>query len=175
MTVSLTPSSQPTIDDGRFAADLRALNAIGWAGADGMQRTSFSAAHTEARRWLFARAGDAGLETRVDAAGNHSVLLPGADPSAPTVMLGSHLDSVPHGGRLDGALGVLSALEVLRTVKDAGLALPLTLEAVDLTDEEGTFVGTLGSWALAGQLTPEMLRTPRSGARRCSTPCGDRG
>jgi N-carbamoyl-L-amino-acid hydrolase len=163
MTVSLTSSAQPTIDEGRFAADLRELNEIGWAGADGMQRTSFSAAHTEARRWLFARARDAGLRTSVDAAGNHSVLLPAVDPSAPTVMLGSHLDSVPHGGRLDGALGVLSALEVVRTVNDAGLSLPVTLEAVDLTDEEGTFVGTLGSWALAGQLTPEMLRTPRSG------------
>jgi N-carbamoyl-L-amino-acid hydrolase len=163
MTVSLTPSTQPTIDEQRFAADLRALNEIGWAGTDGMQRTSFSAAHTEARRWLFARAADAGLATRVDAAGNHSVLLPATDPDAPTVMLGSHLDSVPHGGRFDGALGVLSALEVVRTVKDAGLQLPMTLEAVDLTDEEGTFVGTLGSWAIAGQLTAEMLRTPRSG------------
>jgi beta-ureidopropionase / N-carbamoyl-L-amino-acid hydrolase len=163
MTVSRTPFTQPMIDDERFAHDLGELNEIGWAGVDGLQRTSFSAAHTEARRWLFARADDAGLETRVDAAGNHSVLLAGTDSSAPTVMLGSHLDSVPHGGRFDGALGVLAALEVVRAVKDMGLALPVTLEAVDLTDEEGTFVGTLGSWAIAGQLTPEMLRTPRSG------------
>jgi len=157
-------SSTPlTINDERFAADLQALGQIGWAGADGMQRTSFSAAHIEARRWLFDRATDAGLDTRVDSAGNHSVVLPAADPDAPTVLLGSHLDSVPSGGRLDGALGVLAALEVVRSVKDAGLRLPVTLEAVDLTDEEGTFVGTLGSWALAGQLTPGMLRTPRSG------------
>jgi N-carbamoyl-L-amino-acid hydrolase len=163
MTVSLTSSTRPTIDEERFAADLRALNEIGWTGAGGMQRTSFSAAHTEARRWLFARAEDAGLQTRVDAAGNHSALLPAADPSAPAVMLGSHLDSVPHGGRFDGALGVLCALEVVRAVKDAGLQLPVTLEAVDLTDEEGTFVGTLGSWAIAGKLTDEMLQTPRSG------------
>src|ERR1700733_9344316 len=151
MTVSLTSSAPLTIDAERFAADLQALGEIGWAGAEGMQRTSFSAAHTEARRWLFARADDAGLGTR------------GADPGAPTVLLGSHLDSVPSGGRLDGALGVLAALEVVRSVKDAGLRLPVTLEAIDLTDEEGTFVGTLGSWALAGQLTAEMLRTPRSG------------
>jgi beta-ureidopropionase / N-carbamoyl-L-amino-acid hydrolase len=103
------------------------------------------------------------------------VLLPGADPGAPTVMLGSHLDSVPHGGRLDGALGVLAALEVLRSVKDAGLALPVTLEAVDLTDEEGTFVGTLGSWAIAGQLTPEMLRAPRSGREAMLAALRDQG
>jgi N-carbamoyl-L-amino-acid hydrolase len=175
MTLSLTPSTQPTIDEERFAADLRALNAIGWTGAGGMQRTSFSRAHTEARRWLFARAGDAGLETRVDAAGNHSVLLGGTRPNAPTVMLGSHLDSVPHGGCFDGALGVLAALEVVRTVKDAGLELPVTLEAVDLTDEEGTFVGTLGSWALAGQLTPEMLLTPRSGREAMLEALRDQG
>ena len=50
MTVSLTPSTQPTIDEQRFAADLRALNEIGWTGTEGMQRTSFSAAHGEARR-----------------------------------------------------------------------------------------------------------------------------
>ena len=158
-----SPSTPLTIDDERFARDLQALGEIGWAGAEGMQRTSFSAAHTEARRWLFARAKDAGLDTRVDAAGNHSAVLAAADPEAPTVLLGSHLDSVPSGGRLDGALGVLAALEVVRSVKDAGLSLPVSLEAVDLTDEEGTFVGTLGSWALAGQLTPEMLRAPRSG------------
>ncbi len=116
-----SPSTPLTIDDERFAVDLQALGQIGWAGAEGMQRTSFSAAHTEARQWLFARAADAGLDTRVDSAGNHSVVLAAADPAAPTVLLGSHLDSVPGGGRLDGALGVLAALEVVRSVKDAGL------------------------------------------------------
>jgi beta-ureidopropionase / N-carbamoyl-L-amino-acid hydrolase len=175
MTVSLTSSAPLTIDAERFAADLQALGEIGWAGVDGMQRTSFSAAHTEARRWLFARADDAGLGTRVDAAGNHSVVLAAADPGAPTVLLGSHLDSVPSGGRLDGALGVLAALEVVRSVKDAGLRLPVTLEAIDLTDEEGTFVGTLGSWALAGQLTAEMLRTPRSGREAMLDALGRQG
>ncbi len=78
-------------------------------------------------------------------------------------MLGSHLDSVPRGGRFDGALGVLGALEVVRSVKDAGLALPVSREAIDFTDEEGTFVGTIGSWGLTGQLTAEVLRSPRSG------------
>ena len=54
------------------------------------------------------------------------------------------------GGRYDGALGVLCALEVLRSVQDAGLELPVALEAIDFTDEEGTLVGLLGSWALTG-------------------------
>ena len=66
-------------------------------------------------------------------------------------------------GRYDGALGVLCALEVVRTAKDAGLRLSVTLEAIDFTDEEGTLVGTFGSWALAGQLTTEMLQAPRGG------------
>jgi N-carbamoyl-L-amino-acid hydrolase len=70
---------------------------------------------------------------------------------------------VPDGGRFDGALGVMAALEVLRTVKDAGLKLPVHLEAIDFTDEEGTLVGLLGSAALAGQLKPEILESPRGG------------
>lgn len=86
------------------------------------------------------------------------------DPAARTLLLGSHLDSVVHGGTYDGALGVVCALEVLRAVKDAGLDLAVALEAVDFTDEEGTLIGTLGSGALAGSLTPELLRAPRGGS-----------
>jgi N-carbamoyl-L-amino-acid hydrolase len=82
------------------------------------------------------------------------------------VLLGSHLDSVPQGGRYDGALGVLCALEVLRAVKDAEILLPVSLEAIDFTDEEGTLVGTLGSWAIAGALTPDRLASPRCGRDR---------
>jgi N-carbamoyl-L-amino-acid hydrolase len=66
-------------------------------------------------------------------------------------------------GRYDGALGVLAALEVLRSVKDAGLILPLTLEAIDFTDEEGAMVGLLGSFAVSGGLSQELLASPRGG------------
>jgi N-carbamoyl-L-amino-acid hydrolase len=152
-----------TIDAERFASDLEALGAIGWTGRAGLQRTAFSEAHVEAREWFLGRARAAGLRTRTDSAGNHSAVLDAADADARTLMIGSHLDSVPCGGRFDGALGVLSALEVVRSVKDARLQLPVALEAIDFTDEEGTFVGTLGSWALTGQLTREVLRAPRSG------------
>jgi N-carbamoyl-L-amino-acid hydrolase len=166
MVAAVTASADTAplaIDAERFAADLKALNAIGWTGETGLQRTSFSDAHVRARQWFMERAHAAGLATRVDSAGNHSALLQGAGPAPRTLMLGSHLDSVPRGGRFDGALGVLCALEVVRTVADRGLQLPVTLEAIDFTDEEGTFVGTLGSWAIAGLLTPEMLVAPRSG------------
>jgi N-carbamoyl-L-amino-acid hydrolase len=162
--VTVSADTAPlAIDAERFASDLEELNAIGWTGATGLQRTSFSDAHVRARQWFMERAQEAGLPTRIDSAGNHSALLRGVGDAPRTLMLGSHLDSVPGGGRFDGALGVLCALEVVRTVADRELRLPVTLEAIDFTDEEGTFLGTLGSWAIAGLLTQEMLATPRSG------------
>jgi len=103
------------------------------------------------------------LDFRVDGAGNHSAILTCAGSNAQTLLLGSHLDSVPNGGRFDGALGVVAALEVLRTVKENGSRLKVNLEAVDFTDEEGTLVGLLGSAALAGHLCLDDLKNPRGG------------
>jgi N-carbamoyl-L-amino-acid hydrolase len=150
------------VNEERLRADVEALGEIGWQGADGLARTTFSVGHGVAREWFMARARAAGLETRIDSAANHSAILPGP-PGSPTLLIGSHLDSVPRGGRYDGALGVVCALEVLRTVKDANIDLPVSLEAIDFTDEEGTLVGTLGSWALTGLLTADMLTAPRCG------------
>jgi beta-ureidopropionase / N-carbamoyl-L-amino-acid hydrolase len=151
------------VDADRLRADFEALSAIGDTGDGGVRRTSFSDTHLEARAWFLARAQAAGLETRIDPAGNHSVVLPGSSADCRTLLLGSHLDTVPTGGRYDGALGVLAALETLRAVKDAGLELPVGLEAIDFTDEEGAVVGLLGSWALTGALTQEILGSPRGG------------
>jgi N-carbamoyl-L-amino-acid hydrolase len=157
------------INPDRLRADFDRLAQIGATGDGGVNRPALSPAHLEARRWFLDRARAAGLETRTDSAGNHSALLSAPDPQTRalthprTLLLGSHLDSVPNGGRFDGALGVLAALEVLRVVKEAGLRLPVHLEAIDFTDEEGTLVGLLGSAALAGSLPPESLRQPRGG------------
>ncbi|MCC6188745.1 MAG: Zn-dependent hydrolase [Anaerolineales bacterium] len=155
------------VDPDRLQTDFDALSAIGAiadeTGARGVHRPSLSPAHLEARRWFLARAADAALETRVDAAGNHSVILRARRQPAPTLLLGSHLDSVPNGGRFDGALGVVAALEALRVIQAAGLDLPVDLEAIDFTDEEGTLVGLLGSSALAGSLAPGALHQPRGG------------
>src|SRR6266849_5323074 len=121
--------------------DFEALARIGATTDGGVCRPTFSDAHLAARRWFLARAEAMGLETRIDPAGNHSaVLRTASSPDAPTLLLGSHLDSVPNGGRFDGALGVVAALHVLLTVKEAGIDLPLALEAIDFTDEEGTLV-----------------------------------
>ena len=134
------------VDADRFRTDFDSLAAIGATPAGGVARPTFGDAHLEARAWFLDCARAAGLETNVDAAGNHSAVLRSRVAGAPTLLLGSHLDSVPDGGRFDGALGVAAALE-----------------AIDFTDEEGTLVGLLGSWAVAGALAPETLRAPRGG------------
>ena len=151
------------VDSHRLRADFDALAAIGRTPDGGVSRPTFSEAHLAARAWILDRAAAAGLATRVDAAGNHSAVLPTPNRDAPTLLLGSHLDSVPDGGRFDGALGVLAALEVLRVVRDAGVELVVALEAIDFTDEEGTLVGLLGSAAIAGTLERDALERARGG------------
>jgi N-carbamoyl-L-amino-acid hydrolase len=141
-------------------ADFDALAAFGATPDGGVDRPTFSEAHFAARAWFLGRATAAGLGKHVDAAGNHSALLPGPSP---TLLLGSHLDTVPNGGRFDGALGVIAALHVLLAVRGAGLQLPVALEAIDFTDEDGTLVGLLGSEALTGTLQAETLLAPRGG------------
>jgi N-carbamoyl-L-amino-acid hydrolase len=147
----------------RLQSDFNALATIGATAEGGVNRPALSPAHLEARAWYAAQVKQAGLALQIDGAGNHSALLRSPNPSAPTLLLGSHLDSVPEGGRYDGALGVVAALEVLRSIQEAGLNLPVHLEAIDFTDEEGTLVGFIGSGALAGTLTPGDLQNPRGG------------
>ncbi len=158
-------STELRIDAGRLKADFEALAAIGGTPEGGVHRPALEEHHIAARRWFRERALESRLDVSVDQAGNHSAVLRCPQPAAKTLLLGSHLDSVPYGGRFDGALGVLAALEVLRTVRDARLSLPVHLEAIDFTDEEGTNIGLLGSRALAGALTQEELASPRGGRR----------
>jgi N-carbamoyl-L-amino-acid hydrolase len=146
--------------------DFEALARFGATPEGGVSRPTFSDAHLAARKWFLARAQAGGLATHVDAAGNHSAMLrTHRSRDAQVLLIGSHLDSVPGGGRYDGALGVVAALHVLLAFKEAGADLPFSLEAIDFTDEEGTLVGLLGSKALAGTLTPEFLQFPRGGRK----------
>jgi hydantoinase/carbamoylase family amidase len=151
------------INPDRMRTAFDQLAAIGSTGDGGVNRPTFSEAHLAARASFREQILDAGLEFRTDDAGNHSAFLACDPTNAPTLLLGSHLDSVLNGGRFDGALGVMAAFEVLRTVKDKGLKLNVNLEAIDFTDEEGTLVGLLGSSALAGHLDAALLQNPRGG------------
>ena len=154
------------INSERLLANFETLAAIGATPDGGVHRPALSDAHLEARRWFLEQAKQVGLDARVDGAGNHSAVLHCGRAGGPILLLGSHLDSVPYGGRFDGALGVLAALEVLQVVKEQGISLNTHLEAIDFTDEEGQFVSLLGSLALSGQLEPEHLQNPRGGRDR---------
>ena len=107
----------------RLLADLKTLAAIGQTPEGGVSRTALSAADQAGRAWFRTRVMDAGLQFHEDGAGNQSALL---GESGRIILVGSHLDTVPNGGRYDGALGVLCALEALRTLHEAQIALPVT-------------------------------------------------
>ena len=94
------------INEQRFKTNFEALSRIGATDAGGAQRSALSVADLEARAWLRERIKAAGLEYACDAAGNQSAVLRGNREGAPHFLLSSHLDTVPNGGRFDGALGV---------------------------------------------------------------------
>ena len=144
------------INENRFREYFEQLARIGATPEGGVNRLTFSQAHTEAREWFCEKVHEAGFELLIDGAANHSAILrqTGAEK---TLLIGSHLDSVPNGGRYDGALGVIAALEVLNTIKDADLQLPVHLEAIDFTDEESTYAEFLGSRAFTGRLNVDTL------------------
>jgi beta-ureidopropionase / N-carbamoyl-L-amino-acid hydrolase len=142
----------------RLLADLSALAAIGGLPGGGVDRLAWSDADLAGRRWFAERLREAGLEPRVDAALNVFGHLP--DSTGPWILTGSHLDSVPNGGRLDGAYGAVAALEVLRTLVESNDPLAERVEAVGFADEEGVrfVIGLIGSLALAGELNLDRLR-----------------
>lgn len=136
-------------------ADLREL-AARTSTESGAQRVAWTPIWREAREWFGDRLAKLGLSASTDAAGNKWVTVPGA--STKTVIVGGHLDSVPNGGWLDGALGVLVGLEALR--RYVGTQPPVTLKVVDWADEEGARFGRslLGSSAASGSLKLDDIR-----------------
>ncbi|MFQ6037791.1 MAG: Zn-dependent hydrolase, partial [Candidatus Aminicenantales bacterium] len=140
----------------RLIRDIEELGRIGKDSAGGVSRPSFSQPDLEAREWLKAKIREAGLSLREDGAGNIFGRLGG---EGKTVMAGSHIDTVLNGGMFDGSVGVLSALECLRTIKEEKVSVSKALEVASFTDEEGHLVGDfLGSRAFTGQLDEENLR-----------------
>ena len=143
------------IDIDRLRADLDTLATFGADDAGGVTRSSYSAADRAARDWLAGRCAASGISYREDGIGNVFMRL-GAPPGA-SVWTGSHLDSVPNGGRLDGALGVLAAVECLRVLREGGARLTRPVVAVAFADEEGAYRGYLGSKALVRDYTADEL------------------
>lgn len=144
------------INQARLKSDIETLAAIGRDTDHGIYRMAFSPGDMAGREWFKQQITEAGLEMYEDGAANiHGRL--GWDESKASVMTGSHLDTVPGAGHLDGALGVLSGLECLRRIKEENIPLQRPLEVVSFSDEEGRFGGMLGSQALTGKLTPESI------------------
>ena len=142
----------PTIDARRLLSDLRALRGIGAQGI-GVVRPAFSDKDMEARRWLKSRYEAAGLEAAIDGVGN---VLGRSRKKGKALLLGSHSDTQPTGGWLDGALGVVYALEVARALAADAATAELPVDVVSFQDEESRFVGCLGSRSLIGALSPEL-------------------
>lgn len=138
----------------RLKRDLEELGAVGRTQEGGVSRPSWSDADMQARRWLMERITAAGMEARVDAAGN---IFGRWQSGSPVVLVGSHIDSVPNGGMFDGVLGVLAGLECLRRIKEERVRLRHPLELVAFTDEEGAFGGFFGSYAFTGLLKAENI------------------
>lgn len=147
------------IDADRLYTSLEALGRIGAyqdesTGLPGVRRLAFTAADGEGRRHVVEKMKAQGLSLTVDRIGNVYARREGKDPEARPVMAGSHIDSVATAGRFDGCLGVLGALEVLRTLDDAKLVTRRPLVAAFFSEEEGARFGTdmLGSAVATGRV-----------------------
>ena len=151
-------AAQPRLD--RYLADWTALSAFTDASQPGWTRRAFTPPYTEARTWLAGQMTAAGLRAAVDAGGNLVGHRPGELATARPLVLGSHTDTVAGGGRFDGILGVLAAIEVARTLREASVGLRHPLEVIDFLGEEPNDFGLsmVGSRALAGTLDPAGLQ-----------------
>jgi len=145
----------PSYDWERPLQDLKELAEL-TGGPDGARRLAWSEDWRTARKWLLGKLEETDATVERDVAGNLWATIPGA--SDKIVVVGSHIDAVPNGGWLDGCLGLLAAVEVLRA--HAGETPQVTLKLVDWADEEGARFGRslFGSSAFSGSLDPEGVR-----------------
>jgi beta-ureidopropionase / N-carbamoyl-L-amino-acid hydrolase len=146
------------VDAAALWDDLMALGAI-TDPARPYTRRSFSALFLEGRSWLTARMHDAGLTTHIDAAGNLIGRRQGTDDSAGVILIGSHSDSVPSGGRFDGMAGVVAGLAMARALAEHQVSLRHTVEIVDFLAEEPSEFGLscIGSRGITGNLSAHDL------------------
>ncbi|MEO8714200.1 MAG: Zn-dependent hydrolase [Acetobacteraceae bacterium] len=148
----MTIQTNQRIDGRRLWDSIMAMAEIGATPKGGVRRLTLTDVDRRGRDRFRALCEAAGLAVRVDAIGNMFARREGHDPSRLPVLMGSHLDSQPSGGKYDGALGVLGGLEVMRTLNDLGLTTEAPIELVNWTDEEGSRFGhsLMGSGVWAG-------------------------
>jgi N-carbamoyl-L-amino-acid hydrolase len=151
---ALAEPPPPAANAERIEERIKALSAFGANPEGGVSRVAFSAADIAGREYIKSLMRDAGLEVRVDTAGNIIGRRAGTDPSLPVIMSGSHIDSVPGGGNYDGDVGVIGAIEVAQLLHEHRLVTRHPLEVVSFTDEEG---GLIGSLAMTGRMSPGSL------------------
>jgi len=149
---------QATINSARLNQTLEELGRIGDT-PQGMQRLAFTPADVAGREYTLALMQRAGMETRIDPGGNIVARRAGSDSNLPAIALGSHTDTVPNGGKYDGALGVLGAIEVVQALADQKINLRHPVEVLVFTNEEGTRFHRwlFGSRAMAGLLEADDL------------------
>lgn len=153
------------IDGPRLIDTLERLGEIGADPAGGVTRLGLSAEENAARVFLGDLCAAAGLEAETDPAGNLFARRPGTPRGKPVLLVGSHVDTVVQGGRLDGAYGVLAALETLRVLHEHRVSLPVEMVVVAFANEEGALVQTpfWGSRMLCGSLENPLGATDRTG------------
>ena len=144
------------VNGNRLLHHLRELAQIGGTPEGGVHRLAYSEEDREGCAYVRRLLRAAGLEVRVDPAGNLLGGRAGSDPALPPILLGSHIDTVPNGGRFDGSVGSLAAVEVAHTLAEHDLTIRHPLEIVIFQNEEG---GLWGSRALAGELSDADLET----------------
>jgi len=160
--------SKIRVREDRLRKDLLELARYGEEQDGGVMRTALSDADMEARCWFKDRMSEAGLRVREDAAAN---IIGRLDPMAdsadtPCIAMGSHIDTVPHGGRFDGALGICGGLEAIRAIRESKVPLPCPLELLVFTDEEGShYAGTFGSRAMFNLLLEDEIHRSRSSGK----------
>jgi N-carbamoyl-L-amino-acid hydrolase len=151
------PASRPHVQPDRLWGTLQKLGEFGKNPEGGVSRVGFTEADVAGRAYVMGLMREAGLEVRVDPAGNIFGRRAGAE-NLPVLLFGSHIDSVPHGGNFDGDVGSLGAIEVLRTLGEQQGKTRHPLEVVIWTNEEGGrfYSGLFGSSAAAGILPADI-------------------
>ncbi|MDZ7802275.1 MAG: Zn-dependent hydrolase [Trueperaceae bacterium] len=156
--MSAIPAKHARIDPTRIDRRVRHLTELTEAERP-YTRRAFTDLYLEARSWLEQEFREAGLTPSLDAGANLHGTRPGAEAGLPALTLGSHIDTVPNGGRFDGIAGVITALEAAQALAEAGATLRHELRVIDFLSEEPSDYGAscVGSRALAGTLTSSML------------------